>query len=731
MARKRKETKRSDDLSTRPAIRDELLEVFADVSRGFEDQWERTNKQLDYWNLFNCLPVDKQVYDGNAKLFVPLVQDAVNARKTRFVNQIFPQAGRCVEVTSSDGEIPHAIIALQEHYVRRAKLRTKVMPAMVKNGDIEGQYNIYVSWEDNSYRVTKRKETKPKISGYTVGEAAPIDDRESDEMYDAGPTVEVVPDSDVLVLPVTADTIDEAIQWGGSVTIIRRWTKARIKKAIADGEVNEDAGQTLLKSMTKVAADQAKKDAKKQHVDAAGIMYEPQLIAQVYETWCRLEVDGDDRLCRSFYGGEDNILGCTLTPYWYERVPLISHPVEKVSGVFKGISKVEPVASIQVYANDIINEAADSATYAMLPIIMTDPNQNPRINSMVIDLGAIWETSPEHTQFAKFPELWKDGLEIVGSLRGQVFQTLGVNPSMITSQMGKAKNNQAEVAQEQLVDILTTADAVTVIEQGVLNEMLTWFLWLDHQFRDDDIIVKAFGTMGLKAKMESVPPIQMENRYDFKWYGVEAARNAQNIQQMIAAMNVIRGIPPQLYPGRMMDLVPLIERLCEDAFGPRLAPLIFKDVRDLLSIETTVENQLLREGFDLAVNPTDNDQQHIQDHLTDMQADPDKDAHGTYRAHLVKHQQQMQQKMAAITQGAQPGGQGGQPQQGSGWPGAPGGQMQPPQPTPGMAGTPRIGMMPRPGAMPAGPNANPQAPTGSIPRDAMPRAGAVPMPRRM
>lgn len=727
---KRKTTTRKTDLSSREVISKELLDAFDDIDGGFQDQWERTNKQIDYWALYDCKPIDNQVYDGNAKLFAPLIQDAVNARKTRFVNQIFPQAGRCVEVTSSDGEIPHPIIALMEHYVRRAKLRTKVMPALMRNGDIEGQYNIYVSWEDNSYQVTRRKERKPKVGGYEV-EGTSIEDRASDEVLDQGPAVEVVPDSDVLVLPVTADSIDEAIAVGGSVTIIRRWTKARIRKAMRDGEIQEDAGDELLKSMTKVRPE-PKADAKKQHVDAAGIKWEPQLMAQVYETWMNLEVDGKDRLCRAFYGGNDNILGCTLTPYWYERCPLISHPVEKVSGAFKGVSKVEPIASIQVYANDILNEAADSATYAMLPIIMTDPNQNPRINSMVIDLGAVWETSPEHTQFAKFPELWKDGLNIVGVLRAQVFQTLGVNPSMITSQMGQAKDNQAEVAREQMVDVLTTADAVTVIEQGVLNEMLQWFLWLDHQFRDEDITVRAFGSMGLAAKMEEIEPIQMENRYEFKWYGVEAARNAQNIQQMIAAMNVMRGIPPQQYPGRVLDLTPLMERLAEDAYGPRLAPLIFKDIRDMLSIDVKVENDLLLDGFDLAVNPTDDDQSHMADHMKAMLADPEKDAHGTFRAHLIKHQRQAQQKMAAITAASQPGmGQPGMGQpQGMGWPGAPGGG-QPAVPPQGIAGTPRPGMLPRPGSVPMGPNANPQAPAGSVPRDAMPRAGAVPMPRKI
>jgi hypothetical protein len=44
----------------------------------------------------------------------------------------------------------------------------------------------------------------------------------------------------------------------------------------------------------------------------------------------------------------------------------------------------------------------------------------------------------------------------------QIFQTLGVNPAMMPqSPAATTKRNQAEIANEQAVDLLTTADAVT------------------------------------------------------------------------------------------------------------------------------------------------------------------------------------------------------------------------------------------------------------------------------
>jgi len=36
--------------------------------------------------------------------------------------------------------------------------------------------------------------------------------------------------------------------------------------------------------------------------------------------------------------------------------------------------------------------------------------------------------------------------------------------------------------------------------------------------------------------MEWVPPIQMERKYAFRWFGVEQARNQQQMQQQVAGL---------------------------------------------------------------------------------------------------------------------------------------------------------------------------------------------------
>jgi hypothetical protein len=338
-----------------------------------------------------------------------------------------------------------------------------------------------------------------------------------------------------------------------------------------------------------------------------------------------------------------------------------------------------------------------------MPIIMTDPEKNPKLGSMILSLAAVWETSPNDTKFAQFPPLWKDGMEIVATAQSMIFQTLSVNPAQITNAQGKAKKpSQAEVANEQQVDILTTADAVTVVEEEIFTPMISFMFELDHQYRDKKLLVRQYGEMGMRAEMQEIAPVAMDKIYQFRWYGVEAARNAQQMQQQIAGLNVLRGIPPQMYSGYKLDMGPVLAQMVENLFGPRLAPLTFRDARMELSVDPRQENEMLVEGFVVPVHIQDDHAKHMQAHMRALQAGDD---HGTIRVHMMAHANALQAAQQQQAQAAQ------------GQPGAPGGSG------PGVPGTPRQGAQPGP-MRPGG-----QQPPGAIHQDRMQDPSV--MPRKM
>ncbi len=702
-----KKINRDDELGQKPKIKKHLLKMFTDIEQAFVEQHERADNILDYWDAYNCKLGGRQFYDGNTRIFVPIIRNAIKARVTRFVNQIFPQSGRYVEVTTDDTDLPQAQMSLAEHYIRTAKLRTEVMPALCKNGDVEGQYSVYVTWQTRT-RHTASKVQKPfKDGDLEFEELGTSEDMEEEEIDESGPHVEVIPDNDILVLPVTSDSIPQAIANGGSVTILRRWTKANIEKMKADGDLIPEVADAIVKQMGNKTSTPGNRDTKKEQATAAGIKTGGgDKFFTAYETWTNAKVEGDWRMVRAYYGGDNQVLGCKLNPYWCDECPLISAPVEKVAGVFKGVAPLSTVLDLQILANDATNEGADAAHFSAMPIIMTDPEKNPKVGTMVLGLASIWETSPKDTQFAQFPELWTHAISRVAACKDEIFQSLGVNPAMIPQNTGSTKKrNQAEIANEQQVDILTTADSVTTLEESVLTPVLQRFMWYDHQFRDRAITIKQYGEMGLRANMQEIPPIQMNNRYEYRWFGVEAARNAQQIQQQIALMNVVKGIPPDQLPGYKLNLTPLVTRLCDNAFGHRLAPQIFQKVVDV-TVDPEMENSLMDQGFEVPVHPADDDIQHLQAHMAWM-AQGHADLHGKAHAHILAHQAQMQAKAQAAQQAQGP----------QGLPGGPGGAG------PGVAGAPK------PGGQVQGPRLIKQAP-GAIPPESMARAGAVTMPRK-
>lgn len=675
-------------MAAKPTLQSSLSKLYSAVENGFQDQAQRSDDNIRWWDIYNCLLGEMQFYQGNSQIFVPIVYDAINARKTRFVNQIFPQSERYVQVVTEDGKIPHSTVSLLQYYIRLNHLRNSAMPALMKNGDVEGQYTIYVDWATRTREIVHRVESP---LGYDAHELEADEDgnfpTEEEELLIADPeetiselkteviksgfpSVEVISDNDLLVLPATADSIDEALECGGSVTVIRRWSEDTIKQKLADKELNEDAANSLLAAMA-TEDPNPNRDRGKQAIDAAGIKRDSRgTYALVYETWTKLTYKGKKRIYKVYFGGAKTYLSCRRNPFWSDKVPVFSCAVNKVKGSFKGKSLVEPISTFQYAANDAVNEGMDSAAYAMLPIIMTDPEKNPRVGSLVLSLAAIWETSPKDTQFAQFPQLWKDAFEIVAAARAQIFQSLSVNPAAITQTTSSKQPTQADVANEQQVDILTTADSVSVLEEGILTPMLQFMLELDHQFRNKPLTVFQHGLMGIRANMERVPPVSLGITHYMKWLGVEAARNAQAIQQQIAAANVLRGIPPQLYRGYELDLTPVITQLVENAFGPNLAPLIFKDIRDQLSVPADIENDMLILGQDLPIHPLDNLAEHMQAHIEALRETGDP--HGTIMAHLMRH------RMAANLMAPQS----------MGVPGTPGGSG---PGLPGQPGTPRIG----------------------------------------
>ena len=157
---------RKKDYAEYKYVRKQLSKLYEAVEKGFEDKGEQTNLINECWDVYNCTLNENQGYNGASQVYVPVVRDAMNARKTRFVNTLFPQNGRYADVVDNGGHVPYDLIALLDYYVTQAKLRTIVVPPMIRGGDVSGSYALYIEWGVKS-RFIVNKEKKPELVSET------------------------------------------------------------------------------------------------------------------------------------------------------------------------------------------------------------------------------------------------------------------------------------------------------------------------------------------------------------------------------------------------------------------------------------------------------------------------------------------------------------------------------------------------------------------------------------
>jgi len=686
-------------------INQTLHEIYDRVHKGFEDQASRADEIDENWQIYNCRLDASQRYQGRNRLYAPFVYEAIQARSTRFINQLFPQSDRHIEAASEDGTIPRAQISLAEHYVIETDCR-EVAAALSVSGDVEGQYNVYCDWEVNNRRTVSRVKKPVEIAPGVEDPFEKVQEITPEDKPTGGPTLEILSDRDILIQPATSPSPDAAITAGGAVTILRRWGKRQLKNMIKKGLLDKSVTQKIIDDITAYKDDSnTVRDPAKTILTAAGIKKDGRgKYALVYEVWTELEVEPDEfRLCQCFMVGPYKVLMARRNPYWCDQLPLLSVPVKRTFGSAKGRSLVNAVKTLQWFANDVLNEMADAANYCLLPITRRDPAY--ATSPLILAPGAVWDVPPKDADFATIDPTWTQGSEILQSLKTEVFQVLSVNPAMVT-QTTKKKMNQAEVSQEQQIDILTTGDSTRVLKDGILNPMVNLWMDFDYQFRDYAVTIREYGEMGQRAELESVPPFALRRKVNFFWIGDEIIRGQQQLQQKIGLFNVLMKLPPQLMPHFQLDWEPVICDIIETGFGARIARLALKDTRALISVDPQKENMLMQMGHYIVVHPMDNPQEHIAVHQQAVQEQQDPQM--LIAAHILDHQialqMQMQQQMSP--QGGAPGGQ-------------PGGA--PPQPTQGPGA--------RPGAVPATQGRPAQQPPGAIHADQMKDPSV--MPRKM
>ncbi|MBN3809425.1 hypothetical protein [Paraburkholderia sp. Ac-20347] len=668
----------------------EAGKLYTKIAKCFENKQEQMDRCEEYWSIFNAQPDENQQYSGNSQCYIPAVRNAIKARMKRTLKQLFPVNHKHVGAVGPDGNIPFAQISLLEHYIRSANLKD-VVRADLLAGDVTGQWNLYIDWTRTYRRITELVKKPPILEDHELGgevEDVTADDedwdweKEQKEVTEEGPDVVPFATEDLAVYPPTCNDIQKAT----ATAIKLRMSQDMLEQFVEEGVFVGHTAKDIIERMAQPSKGREKYVAPKKRTGDAGVRTEGTYkYALIYEVHTNLDLGNGKEPCFVYYAGQDEILGIIRNPFWSGKRPILSAPIERIQGSAFGVSMIEPVKFLQWNLNDFWNMGQDSAQYSLLPITMVDPVSNPNYQSMVVGLAAVWLTDPNKTKFANFPAIYKDAIPLCENLKAQINESMDVNDAML----GKApqgRKNQAQMAAMAQAQESNIIDHAERYEEVMLNPLLEWMFELDRQFRTEELTVEILGEVGVRANLQTIPVQAFGERYFFRWCGTSYQQNLQRMQQMIAWMNVLRGIPPQQLDGRRLNIGPILEYGTEQIFGPEVAPRVLIDERNMFHVEPEDENLMMHNGLAAEVHQADDDRRHIQAHLAGAQMTGDPG--GLFRAHIQQHQQAMQAKSQA--QMPKPQGQ----------PGVPGGAG------PGVAGTPRQGAQP---GMP-----RPQGPPGMI-----------------
>jgi hypothetical protein len=683
---------------------EEAAKLYPKIVKCYENKQEQMDRIEEYWSIFNAQPDENQQYSGNSQCYIPAVRNAIKARMKRTLAQLFPVNHKHIGAVGPDGNVPFAQVSLLEHYIRSTGLKDIVRADLIA-GDVTGQWNLYIDWTKTYRKVTELVKKPPILEdgemGTQVEDVAADDDdweweKETKEVTEEGPDIVPFATEDFAVYPPTCNDIQKAT----ATAIKLRMSQDAIQQFIDEGVFVGHSAKDIIERMAQPSKGREKYVAPKKRTGDAGIRtegtYKYALIFEVH-TSLELEDDKGKEPCFVYYAGPEEILGIIRNPFWSGKRPVLSAPIERIQGSAFGVSMIEPVKYLQWNLNDYWNMGQDSAQYALLPIVMTDPLAQPNYQSMVMGLAAVWLADPNKTKFSQFPAIYKDAVALCQAIKQEINESMDVNDAML-GKMPQGRKNQAQMAAQAQAQESNIIDHAKRYEEVILNPLAEWMFELDRQFRTEEITVEVLGEVGVRANLQEVPVQAFGERYFFRWCGTSYQQNLQRMQQMIAWMNVLRGIPPQQLDGRRLNIGPILEYGTEQIFGPEVAPRVLIDERNLFHVEPEDENLMMHNGLPAEVHAADDDRRHIQAHLAGAQMTGDPG--GLFRAHIQQHQQAMKAKMQAQM-----------PQQ-PGQPGVPGGAG------PGVAGSPR------PGAQPGMPR--PQGPAGMIHPDQLASPTTVP-----
>lgn len=340
-------------------------------------------------------------------------------------------------------------------------------------------------------------------------------------------------------------------------------------------------------------------------------------------------------------------------PFWHQSNPMDwMRFIKPPPGEFYGRGLPEATIYMQSQLNDLLNQGMDSATLALNNITIINPAYAPNSESFEVEPGAQWYADPNGVKQFTFPDLSEVAVKNAQVVRQIITEMSDNAPQLPDPIAGKARSTgQAQMAMDEW-----STDMYAFL-RSISEEALAPFAQKIHmliqQNVSDDEIIKITGKYAGKWIDRVMTPDDILNNYSFHWETTIQIQQGQvKTQQMLQFIKTFATLPPQAQAGVRLNWDNFLIKLLRDGFLIKDTTTIIETPRETMSTPPDLENRIIKQGGEVMVTQSDDDDLHIAVHKREADKVKETDLYirSLFDQHIQLHDQQKADKAKAAAE---------------------------------------------------------------------------------
>lgn len=541
-----------------------LLQHVRDRRKPMDRMW---NSLLKVWTLEH----EYQGYQGHSNIYVPAGRKGLETLSSQLVSGTFPSDENFgVEARTPMMEDNAALLKeVLKQRVDNAKVRVEAEP-FYRGLGITGNSPMKITFKEKKIRTLGRSKS------YGV---------DADEMtIFSGPVAEPVDIGNLYFWPENVNRPDQAEIVFQDMTV----AMGRLRLGANRGLYSKDAVANLKGPIRK----EENVDAANAKLSSQGLTTPhdtPEVegwgLVDIIEIYCDFDFDAETKEdernpvpCRIVMTASGEVLRATHNPWWHQQPPFLLGRMGTLQGRIYGTGYLEAIRELNMLLNDQVNQGMDAATYALNPIVLTNPNLidgnlaniEPGVQWLVHDINnAVKMITP--------PMEVINGTSILSTQTMAWINDFVMAPPVLQggSSPGKAFRTATGIGTAQQNAKVPLNEVIRLCETEVWEPMLFMFHMLDQQYADQDFMVYMNGG----KQPVQVSPSQLNGQWMFRWLASTQTANQQmkgaQITQLLQVLTNPGLLRLLMQRGLTINPAPLIKRLYQEVLG-------FRDVNDVM-----------------------------------------------------------------------------------------------------------------------------------------------------